>query len=140
LNGQSTDETVAAAERLGSSLGLRASILPRWGELQIQAKDGGASLTSIEMADPTGVDMERVASAMRAIDNFAAGRLALSAAPEAINTIAHVPPAPTWLFTFAAYGGNFHVTCACGCPDLSLPVGARIAEGHGSKDVFDQIR
>ena len=33
VNGQSTDETVAAAERFGDTLGLRATIMPRWGEL-----------------------------------------------------------------------------------------------------------
>ncbi len=105
VNGQSTDETVAAAERLGNSLGLRASLIPRWGELQLQARDAGASVVSVGAADPTGVDMERVASAMRAIDDIGAGRLALSTALEAISAIAHVPPAPTWLFTFAAGAG-----------------------------------
>ncbi len=116
VNGQSTDETVAAAERLGNSLGLRASLIPRWGELQLQARDAGASVVSVGAADPTGVDMERVASAMRAIDDIGAGRLALSTALEAINAIAHVPPAPTWLFTFAA---------AAGAAALSVLYGAR---------------
>src|SRR6266516_293084 len=41
VNGQSTDETVAAAERLGHKLDLRARIIPRWGELQLQAEDRG---------------------------------------------------------------------------------------------------
>jgi len=31
INGQSTDQTLAAAERLGDTLGLRAKIMPRWG-------------------------------------------------------------------------------------------------------------
>jgi hypothetical protein len=38
-NGQSTDQTLAAATRLGDTLGLRARILPRWGELQLHAND-----------------------------------------------------------------------------------------------------
>src|SRR5712692_4743480 len=70
VNGQSTDETVAATERLGNTLDLRASIIPRWGELQLQARDGGGSLVSVGAADPTGVDMDRVVSAMRAIDDL----------------------------------------------------------------------
>jgi len=105
VNGQSTDETVAAAERLGSSLGLRASIIPRWGELQLRARDGAVSVVSVAAADPTGVDMERVASAMRAIDDVGTGRLALSTTLQAIKAIAHVPPASTWLFTLAAAAG-----------------------------------
>src|SRR5882672_12267728 len=105
VNGQSTDETLAAAERLGTNLDLRASIIPRWGELQLQARDGGASLVSVRAADPTGVDMDRVASAMRAVDEVGAGRLTASAVAEAISAISHAPPVPTWLFTLAAAAG-----------------------------------
>src|SRR6266851_5573846 len=56
-------------------------------------------------ADPTGVDMDRVACAVRAIDHVAAGQLAPGAAMEAIRQISHAPPAPTWLFTLAAAAG-----------------------------------
>src|SRR2546427_6759058 len=74
-NGQSTDETLAATERLGNNLDLRARIIPRWGELQLQVGDGDAGPVSVAASDPTGVDMDRVASAMRAIDEVGAGRL-----------------------------------------------------------------
>jgi uncharacterized membrane protein YjjP (DUF1212 family) len=105
VNGQSTGEMVAAAERLGNSLGLRATIIPGWGELQLQAADGSARLVSITAASPTGVDMDRVASAMQAIEEVAAGRLAQPALAATINAIEHAPPAPTWLFTLAAAAG-----------------------------------
>jgi uncharacterized membrane protein YjjP (DUF1212 family) len=105
VNGQSTDETLAAAERLGKNLDLRARIIPRWGELQLQAGDSDARLVSIGAADPVGVDMDRVASAMRAIDEVGSGRVAPPAAMEAIGAISHAPPAPTWLFTLAAAAG-----------------------------------
>jgi hypothetical protein len=36
VNGQATEQTVAAAEQLGRILGLRAKVMPRWGELQLQ--------------------------------------------------------------------------------------------------------
>ena len=101
VNGQSTDETVAAAERFGDTLGLRAKIMPRWGELAIQAEDHGARLVCAVEANPTGVDMNRVASTMRIID----GRLEPAAAMERINEIAKAPPDPTWLFTLAAAAG-----------------------------------
>ena len=39
INGQATDQTVAAAERLSRALGLNGKILPRWGELQFQPDD-----------------------------------------------------------------------------------------------------
>jgi uncharacterized membrane protein YjjP (DUF1212 family) len=105
INGQSTHETLAAAERLSKILGLRTTITPRWGDLQVQATDGTARLVSLAAADPTGVDMDRVASAMGAIDEIEAGRLPLPAAVETIDAIAHAPPAPTWLFTLAAAAG-----------------------------------
>jgi len=105
VNGQSTDETVAAADRLGNTLDLRVSIIPRWGELQLQARDGDGGLVSISAADPTGVDMDRVVSAMRAADELDASRLAPSALPAAISAISRTPPAPTWLFTLAAAAG-----------------------------------
>ena len=53
VNGQSTDETLAAAERLGNNLDLRARIIPSWGELHLQAEDVSAGLLSIGAADPS---------------------------------------------------------------------------------------
>src|SRR3989442_5506599 len=105
VNGQSTDETMAAAERLSNDLDLHATIIARWGELQLQARDGGARLVSVEAADPTAVDMDRVPSAMRTVDEGGAGRLSQPAVLEAISAISDAPPAPTWLFTLAAAAG-----------------------------------
>jgi uncharacterized membrane protein YjjP (DUF1212 family) len=105
VNGQSTAQTLAAAEQLGDALGLRARILPRWGELQLQAEDGDIKLISAVAADPIGVDMDRVVSAMGIVDEIGSGRLALPAAMEAISAISDAPPAPTWLFTLAAAAG-----------------------------------
>jgi uncharacterized membrane protein YjjP (DUF1212 family) len=104
-NGQSTDETVAAAERLSNSLGIRATIIPNWGELQLQFGEGENRFISLGVANPTGVDMDRVASAMRTIEEAGNGQLAPPGLWQRINAIAHAPPAPTWLFTLAASGG-----------------------------------
>jgi uncharacterized membrane protein YjjP (DUF1212 family) len=105
VNGQSTDQTLAAAERIGNALGLRIKIIPRWGELQLQAQDGDTKLISAVAADPTGVDMDRVATTMRVIEDLGAGRLVPAAAKEVISAISQAPPAPTWLFTLAAAAG-----------------------------------
>jgi uncharacterized membrane protein YjjP (DUF1212 family) len=103
VNGESTDDTVAAGERLAGHLDLQARITPRWGALQIQSAEEGS--LSVGAADPTGIEMDRVTSALRAIDQVAADRLAPPAALEAIRAISHAPPAPTWLFTLAAAAG-----------------------------------
>src|SRR6267378_1002887 len=78
VNGESTDDTVAAGERLAGHLDLRARITPRWGALQIQSAEEGS--LSVGAADPTGIEMDRVTSALRAIDQVAADRLYRSTA------------------------------------------------------------
>jgi uncharacterized membrane protein YjjP (DUF1212 family) len=119
INGQSTDQILAAAERLGGTLGLRAKIMPRWGELQLQTEDRDAKLICATAADPFGVDMDRVASAMRAIEEVGDGRLEPAAAGEAISAISRAPPAPTWLFTLAAAAGAVALAVIFGAQHLS---------------------
>jgi uncharacterized membrane protein YjjP (DUF1212 family) len=104
-NGQATDQTISATERLGRALGLRARIIPRWGELDLQTEDTDAKLSSQIAADPSGVDMDRVASTMRAVEDVESGRLSAAAASQAIAAIAKAPPAQTWLFALAAAAG-----------------------------------
>ena len=104
-NGQSTNQTLAAAERLTKGLGLGGTIIADWEGVQILGTDGHARLASFVAASPTGVDMDRVACAMRAIGKLDAGRISLPAAIEMVKEIAHRPPAPTWLFALAAAAG-----------------------------------
>src|SRR3984957_20010903 len=67
VNGQATEQTVSAAERLARARGLHATIMPRWGELQLVVNDG--ALIAQAVAYPAGVEMDRVASTMRAIED-----------------------------------------------------------------------
>jgi uncharacterized membrane protein YjjP (DUF1212 family) len=131
-NGQSTDETIAATERLGRSLGLSVSIIPRWGELQLQAEDGPVKLGSVKPADPTGVDMDRVASATRAIDEIGTGRLAPRAGAEAISTISRARSAPTWLFTLAAAAGAAALSVIFGVQHLPAVALIVVSAGLGA--------
>jgi uncharacterized membrane protein YjjP (DUF1212 family) len=105
VNGQATDQVVAAGRRLGDKLGLRADLLARWGELQLRPVGGGTTPISDVAADPTGVNMDRVASAMQAVAEIEAGRLSPDEARKRIDTIANARPAPTWLFALAAAVG-----------------------------------
>ena len=105
INGESTQKTLGAAERLSNCLGFRATILPSWGELEVQTEDtDGKFILAIE-ATPSGVDMDRVASTLRTVEELCDGRWAPANAIEAISRIAKAPPAPTWLFTLAAAVG-----------------------------------
>jgi uncharacterized membrane protein YjjP (DUF1212 family) len=105
INGESTQHTVSGAERVSDCLGSRATILPHWGELEVQTGNSDGKFFSAIEATPSGVDMDRVASTWRTIEDLRDGRLAPSKAMEAINRIAGAPPAPTWLFTLAAAVG-----------------------------------
>jgi uncharacterized membrane protein YjjP (DUF1212 family) len=104
-NGQATEQMVSAGERLGGALGLRATIMPRWGEVHLVADDKGRTVVAEVAADPAGVEMDRVATAMRAACDVASGRLAPDALMKTLGGIARSPPAPTWLFALAAAAG-----------------------------------
>jgi uncharacterized membrane protein YjjP (DUF1212 family) len=105
INGQATDQTVAAAERLARALGLRVKVMARWGELQLQSDSREATLISEVSAAPSGVDMGRVGSTMRVIGDVESGRLSPDTATKVISLISRAPPAPTWLFALAAAAG-----------------------------------
>jgi uncharacterized membrane protein YjjP (DUF1212 family) len=119
VNGQATDQTLATAERLGHRLGLRANIIADWGELQLVSEDKDARLICQVAADPTGVNMDRVASTMRTIEELGAGRLAPNAAMQAIDAIARAPPASLWLFAIAAAAGAVALSVIFGVEHLA---------------------
>ena len=119
VNGESTDATIAATGQLSDSLGLRTTIIPRWGEIQLRATDGTNELASVVTADPVGVNMDRVVSTSRVIDELRAGKLTSSAAFEKIKTISHAAPAPTWLFTLAAAAGAVALSVIFGVHHLA---------------------
>jgi uncharacterized membrane protein YjjP (DUF1212 family) len=131
-NGQATEQTIGAAERLGRALRLRTKIIPRWGELELQAEDKDVELGSQIAADPTGVDMDRVASTMRAVEDVEAGRLALDAAAKAIAAIAKAPPAPTWLFALAAGAGAVALSVIFGVEHFVPAVLIFVSAGAGA--------
>jgi uncharacterized membrane protein YjjP (DUF1212 family) len=131
INGQATEQTVSGAERLARAFGLRAKVMPRWGELQLQNDIDGA-LISQTAADPTGVDMDRVASAMRAIEEVESGRLAPDAAMKAIGMISRAPPAPTWLFTLAAAAGAVALSIIFGIGHFLPAVLIFVSAGAGA--------
>jgi uncharacterized membrane protein YjjP (DUF1212 family) len=105
VNGQSTEETVTAAARLADALGLRTKLLVCWGEVALEVDSAHGALVRLDGAEPTGVDMGRVASVMWVIDKLAAGHLKPEEAWAEIETVSHARPAPTWLFVIAAAAG-----------------------------------
>jgi uncharacterized membrane protein YjjP (DUF1212 family) len=118
VNGESTENVLSAAKRLSEILSLRCTITARWGELELQVEDKEGTFISMAEAHPSGVDMDRVVSAMRAVGDLGAGRLAPTAALDTINSISRNPPAPTWLFTLAAAAGAVSLAVLFGVQHL----------------------
>jgi len=131
VNGQATDQIVAAVQRLGNKLGVKAKLLPRWGQLQLSEESGGARSTSYAAADPVGVDMDRVASAMQAVADIEADRLSPEAARKRIEVIAKAPPAPAWLFALAAAAGAVSLAIIFGIQHVPAAIVIFASAGAG---------
>ena len=119
VNGESTDEIIKASARLGERLGLQATLIPSWGELQLLARKGACELFSVVKADPTGIDMDRVVSTWQTIDELGAGKLTSAAGFEQLKKISQAAPAPTWLFTLAAVAGAVALSVIFGVSHLA---------------------
>ena len=132
VNGQATEQTVRAAEHLAWALGLRASIFPRWGALQLLADNQQGMLTAQVAAEPAGVEMARVASTMQAIGDIEAGRLAADAATKSIADIASLSPAPTWLFALAAAAGAAALAVIFGVQHMPTAALIFVSAGAGA--------
>jgi uncharacterized membrane protein YjjP (DUF1212 family) len=102
-HGQTTEQTVTAAERLGRALGVTVKVLPYWGALIVELDD--APVSQIVPAKPLGVDMGRVLAITMVIDQVCDGALSAEAAQSALESAGSLPPASTPRFTlFAALG------------------------------------
>jgi uncharacterized membrane protein YjjP (DUF1212 family) len=131
-NGQATDQTIGATERLGQGLGVRARIIPHWGELDLETEDKDGKLSTQIAANPSGVDMNRVASTMRAVEDAEAGRMPADVAAKTIAAIAKAPPAPTWLFALAAAAGAVALSVIFGIEHFAPMVLIVLSAGIGA--------
>jgi len=132
VNGQASAQMLDAGERLGQALGLKVTLIVRWGELQLRSEDNGTIRAYQLPADPTGVEMARVAAAMREVDDLEAGTLTPHAAVEAIEKISRDPPAPTWLFALAAAAGAVALAVIFGVSHFAAAALIFITAGVGA--------
>src|SRR5215469_4348146 len=70
INGESTKKTSDTAEHVSNCLGLRATIFPHWGELELETEDTDAKFIAAIEAVPSGVDMDRVAATLRTVEEL----------------------------------------------------------------------
>jgi uncharacterized membrane protein YjjP (DUF1212 family) len=103
VNGQTTERTVIAAEKLGRALGVPLTLHPRWGELEIRVD--GTSYSAITPAAPLGVNMAKALATMKIVDEVCEGSLNGGAARSALAAVERMGPVSTLRFAlFAAIG------------------------------------
>ncbi|MFC0242607.1 threonine/serine ThrE exporter family protein [Rhodopseudomonas telluris] len=102
VNGQATDQIMAAVTRLGNALATPVDLRVRWDELRLEIANGETVSTISLAVAPVGINMTRVAAAMRAVVDVEAGTLSAEAARDRIHQIANAPASATWLFALAA--------------------------------------
>ena len=103
-NGQGTEQVLASAQNVCGALGLRANVSLRWGDIAVQLEEGERPIYR-SAANPAGVDMNRVITGMRLLDDIAAGRLQPEAATHEMASLSPLPAVATWLFAVASGAG-----------------------------------
>jgi uncharacterized membrane protein YjjP (DUF1212 family) len=92
-NGQTTEETVVAAHRLGRALGVTVKLNADWGELAIHVD--GTPLSDVFPATPLGVYMDKLLATIKIIDQVCDGMLPRAAALSALAAVKRLRPAST---------------------------------------------
>ena len=118
VNGQGTEQVLAAAHNVAKSLGLRVNCSLRWGEIAVQVEEGDRPIYRVA-ANPAGVDMNRVVAGMKILDEVEAGRLAPDAATKAIDDVSRSPHVPVWLFALASGAGAVAMAGIFGVQDFT---------------------
>ena len=131
-NGESTDDTLSTATRLGNALGLSVKVIPDWSNLHLQVRDTGGTLLSVQRTNPTNINMNRVILVLRVVDQLVTGALEPGAAADTIGTLSGAPPAPTWLFTLAAVAGGAALSVLFGVEHISTVVLIAISAALGA--------
>jgi uncharacterized membrane protein YjjP (DUF1212 family) len=111
-NGQSTDMTLIAADRLNHGLGVSCTLIPSWASMVAIAP---GPLVRARATKPVGVNMRRVAAAMREMDRAQDGPLDRQIVRRALSDAAGLGNSSAVAFI---------VACATGAAALSVVFGA----------------
>src|ERR1700758_5494656 len=109
-NGQSTDMTLIAVDRLNRGLGLRSILIPSWTSMLVIG-DGPAPSGRVRAAHPVGVNMRRGSAAMRVSDGGEDGPLDRRIVRHGLADAARERSSSALAFT---------VACATGAAALSI--------------------
>jgi uncharacterized membrane protein YjjP (DUF1212 family) len=112
-SGQSTSMTLIAVDRLNSGLGIRSSLIPSWTSLMLTSLRVDVPVR-VASVSPVGINMRRVATAMRAIDRAEDGPLDRDVVDRQLDAAGALKPSNDAVFTIA---------CATGAGALAVVFG-----------------
>ena len=114
-NGETTERTIAAGERMGAAHGYRSTVVARWDGLTVRVEGEAGAGHDIVPVTPTGIDMNKVTQAERAVDATCARALKPEETRSSFERTAALPPVSLMRFVLAA---------AIGAAALSVVFGA----------------
>jgi len=114
-NGETTERTIAAGERIGGALGYRSTVVARWDGLTVRLEGEAGPEHDVVPVMPAGIDMNRVIEAEGAVDALCARLSTTEATRSGLERAAALPPASLARFVLAA---------AVGAAALSVVFGA----------------
>ena len=112
VNGQSTNMTVTAVDRLNHGLNTASTLIPTWSSLLLI---GPGAATRVAAVSPTGISMRRVATAMAVIDRTQDGPLDSAAVRRGLQAAQRESVSNALIFSGA---------CATGAGALAVVFGA----------------
>jgi uncharacterized membrane protein YjjP (DUF1212 family) len=112
FNGQSTNMTVTAVDRLNRGLNTTSTLIPAWASLLLV---GPHAATRVAAVSPTGISMRRVAMAMAVIDRAQDGPLDATEVRKGLAAAQRQSSSNTLIFSAA---------CATGAGALAVIFGA----------------
>jgi uncharacterized membrane protein YjjP (DUF1212 family) len=130
-NGQTTERTVRAAERIGGHFGLSVAVFPSWGETGIRITTPQGTRDELVAATPAGVDMRKVTATSRLVDAVCVGRRQAETALAELETVARLSPVSTVRFAFMAAAGAAALAVVFGATRVQELLLIAVAAGLG---------
>jgi uncharacterized membrane protein YjjP (DUF1212 family) len=129
-NGQSTNMTLIAVDRLSRGLRRPVAVIPAWSSLTVCEPSPGGRVR-IAGTRPVGINMRRVVAVMHAVDEAEDRPLDGNALRVAVADAQRLPGSSALAFTAAAAAGAGALSVVFGATDVRVVVGAAMAAGLG---------
>ena len=106
LNGQATDDTIHAVDRLGRRLGFDDVLMAGWDRVELlTAGEGRPTRVDVREVEPVAMNVARVSALMTQVEALVAGEVRLDELRTRIDAAARLPLPPLWEFAVAAAAG-----------------------------------